>query len=458
MTERKKVVLIGAGSAVFTQGLIADFISATDVGPLTIALVDIDEAVLAAITTVVQQMIELKQADICLQSSTDRRQMLPGADVVVTTIAVGGRRAWELDVFIPRKYGIYQPVGDTTMPGGISRALRMIPAMLDITNDVRTLCPKALFINYSNPMTAICTAIQRVFDHPIIGLCHGVTHVEDYLARFLGIDRNRVSSFGVGLNHLTFLYDVLVDGQPASDLIKHVLTEQKLQIPNGQHTERLGKMGGSAAQPLYCDEPFSWDVYERYGAFPAVMDRHVTEFFPERFATGAYYGKILGVDAFSFEDVVAHGDEDYRRLFECANKSRPLDNRLFNRTSGEHEKLVEILQSIWRDERKVFFANVRNDGAVPNLPNDAVLEMPAVATARGFFSLHVNDFPPRLASLIQKRWTVVNFTVEAALTGDVDLVVEALLVDGSVRGVDTAKQLANELLEAHRAHLPQFGR
>ena len=108
-----------------------------------------------------RRMVETRGAEITIAASEERRKVLPGADVVVSTIGVGGRRAWEADVFIPRKYGIYQPVGDSVMPGGISRAMRMIPALVDIAEDVKALCPNAWFFNYSNPMTVNCWAIRR---------------------------------------------------------------------------------------------------------------------------------------------------------------------------------------------------------------------------------------------------------------------------------------------------------
>ena len=145
-----------------------------------------------------------------MQASTERRDVLPGADVVVTTIAVGGRRAWEADVLIPRKYGVFQPVGDTAMPGGISRAMRMIPAMVAIARDVQALCPNALFFNYANPMTANCLAIRRATGAEVIGLCHGTFGTERYLARFAGVPAERVTTLGVGLNHQ--LADLLAVG------------------------------------------------------------------------------------------------------------------------------------------------------------------------------------------------------------------------------------------------------
>ena len=123
-----------------------------------------------------------------MTATTDRRAVLNGADYVVTTIAVGGRAGWQRDIEIPRAYGIFQPVGDTALPGGISRAMRMIPQMIAIARDIAELCPDAVFFNYSNPMTAICRAIRKDTGVPVIGLCHGVHHVEGQIARFLGVE------------------------------------------------------------------------------------------------------------------------------------------------------------------------------------------------------------------------------------------------------------------------------
>ena len=161
MAERKKIVLIGAGSAVFTKGLIADFIQ-SGFGSWEIALCDINEEILSSIRRLAEKMVAQKGADIQITASTDRRQLLPGADFVVTTIAVGGRRAWEQDVKIPRKYNIYQPVGDSVMPGGISRAQRMIPVMVEIARDIERLCPEAYFFFYWKRMCGIVCGFRGV--------------------------------------------------------------------------------------------------------------------------------------------------------------------------------------------------------------------------------------------------------------------------------------------------------
>ena len=182
----KKIVLIGAGSAMFTHGLVADLIRSPDLGPWELGLVDIDPQALETAEGLSQKMVEVAETEITVSASTDRRDILPGADVVVSTIGVGGRRAWELDVTIPRKYGIYQPVGDSVMAGGVSRSMRMIPALVDVARDVQELCPDACFFNYSNPMTTNCWAMRKATGLPVTGLCHGTFHVERQLADFIG--------------------------------------------------------------------------------------------------------------------------------------------------------------------------------------------------------------------------------------------------------------------------------
>src|SRR5690606_27701369 len=172
---------------------------------------------------VVQRMLAVRPGQVTVHATMDRRAALPWADVVVSTFGVGGRRAWEQDVFIPRKYGIFQPVGDTVMPGGISRAMRMIPAMVEIARDIAKHCPNAFFFNYANPMTVNCMAIRKVTGFPVVGLCHGVNHMEGYLAEFAGLEREKVTSLAVGLNHLTFIYDFRYDGEDAWPMVQEKL-------------------------------------------------------------------------------------------------------------------------------------------------------------------------------------------------------------------------------------------
>jgi alpha-galactosidase len=453
----RKIVLVGAGSAMFTQGLVADLILSPDMGPWELGLVDVDPQALETAEGLCRRMVESKGAGIAVHASTERRKVLPGADVVVTTVGVGGRRAWEADVTIPRRYGIYQPVGDSVMSGGVSRAMRMIPALVDIARDVGALCPEALFINYSNPMTANCWAIRIATGVPVVGLCHGTFHVERQLAEFIGAPPDEVSSLFVGLNHMTFIYDLRWKGRDAWPLVRARLAQERGEPYDAEQLGReFPEMGALSSGFKAADNPFSWSLFETYGAYPAVNDRHVVEFFPERFPEGQYYGRRLGVDAYSIEDTIAWGDRIYERMRAQALGETPLDDGVFDRTVGEHEQLLDILRSVARDERRVYAANLPNRGAVPNLPADAVLELPAVATARGLRPLQMLDFPEPLAAIVTRKLAAARLTVEAALRGDRRLFVEALLADGAVSDPQVASRMADELLQAHRAYLPNF--
>jgi alpha-galactosidase len=447
----QKIVLIGAGSAVFTQGLVADLILSPHLGRWELGLVDVDPLALETAEGLSRRMVEARGAEIPIQASTDRRDVLPGADVVVTTIGVGGRRGWEADVFIPRKYGIFQPVGDSVMPGGISRAMRMIPALVDIARDVGDLCPDARFFNYSNPMTANCWAIRKATGVPVVGLCHGTFRTEAELAALIGAPPEEVTSLFVGLNHMTFFIDLRWQGKDAWPLVRARLAEGRAE-PHDQ--ESLGRVSPAASTPALT--PFTWSLFEAYGAYPGPNDRHVSEFFPERFPGGSYYGKTLGVDAFSFERTIARGDRVYGEMQARARGEKPLDERIFQRVAGEHEQLLEIVRAIQLDQRRIFAANLPNNGAVPNLPAEAILEMPVVATAGGLRPIQIHDFPDTVAAIINRKLSATLLTVEAALSGDRGLFVEALLADGAVTDPDVARELVDELLEAHRGHLPNF--
>ena len=456
MTNRLKLVLIGAGSTVFTQRLVADLILSGETHRWELALVDIDPVTLAAVDALVRKMLALKGVDFPITSKTDRRDVLAGADFVVTTIAVGGRRGWELDVQVPRKHGVFQPVGDTMMPGGISRAMRMIPQMVAIAEDVADLCPDAHFFNYSNPMTAVCRAIRLKTGVPVVGLCHGVHHVEGVLARFLGRDEGSISSIGVGLNHLTFLTHIHCDGQDAMPLLKAKLDEQRPLLVQEirEKTDWPNTVTGRA--PRCSDDPFAWSIFERYGVFPVALDRHITEFFPERFPHGQYYGRTLGVDAFSIDGRIALGDTWFDEMLAVARSSDPLPATYFENVPGESEQLLEMMQSLLLDRRHVFSVNMPNNGAVPGMPSEAVLELPAAATGAGFAPLQAQALPPALAAKLLSKIVAIEITVQAALSGRRDLLVEALLADGSLTDPDAATALASDLLDAHRAHLPQF--
>jgi alpha-galactosidase len=452
-----KIVLIGAGSAMFTIGVVSDLIKA---GLKTeLALVDIDPDALDVAHKLTAKMVQAQNAPIHLAAATDRREVLEGADVVITTIGVGGRRAWEQDVFIPRKYGVSMPVGDSVGPGGTSRAMRMIPAMVDIARDVVDLAPDSMFFNYANPMSPVCYAVQKSTGANMVGLCIGTWQTVHYLADALSAERSDLSFNVAGINHLTWFSEIYLRGQDAIPALKD---HARQVVENAQlAVERAAK--GSADIP-HCgspfessfDQPFSWQCLLWFDAFPAPLDRHVTEFFPQLFRNGEYYGVTLGVDEFRFEDTIAAGDRIFEEMRADALSPTPLTEAYFARHAGEQEQVVEIIQAIRNNQQKVFFANLPNTGQAPNLPLNAVVETPAVTDGCGIHAVQQAPLPTAAAGALATRFAWVETVTEAALEGSRDKFIQALILDGAVGSPDTAVRMADELISAHRAYLPEL--
>ena len=453
---RNKLVIIGAGSACFTRGIILDWLHWKPSDEWEICLVDIDEVILEATEKMARYYAQSAEKPLKVSASTDRRAALEGATVVVCTIAVGGRRAREQDVFIPRKYGIFQPVGDSVMPGGISRAMRMIPAVVDIAMDVHRLCPKAQFINYANPMTAVVRAVRRETPVPVIGLCIGVDESLRLLARLAEVPYDQISAKWAGVNHLTWILDIRNSGESLWPVLQGKIAEYRHRGVNPQLVGRLGWTGGAPPEKNYEDVLFSWQLYEEFGAFPAPLDRHVVEFFPERFPGGSYYGHTLGVDAYSLERTIAFGDEIYKSTLEVGKGDGSLPPEQLATTAGEHMQLMDILNSIQHDRRRWYSVNLPNGSAVSNLPKDAILELPAAAGADGFMPMPIGELSPPITAVLLRRLATVEVTVEAAVTGSRKLMTEALVLDGSVPDYSTAERLAEDLLRVHAPYLPQF--
>lgn len=428
--DLKTLVLIGAGSAMFTRGLVQDLIA--DGGEWELRLVDVNPKSLEVAKRLSRRLVEAHDAPIAVRAAEDRRELLAGADAVVTTIGVGGRRAWEQDVLIPRRFGIYQPVGDTFMPGGISRALRMVPPMVDIANDVVALCPDALLINYSNPMSVVCRAIYKATPAHVAGLCIGVKEVHDDLAHLIDVPPEAVWSAAIGVNHLTWITELRTQGQDAWPLVWQKAEENP---------------------ELVAENPLSWDLFRACGAFPAVLDRHVVEFFPGWHGPGGYHGRTLGVDAIPFEPVIEEGDQIFERMADEAYGRVPLSKE---GETGEHSQLVDILRAVWNDANRLYSVNLPNAGQASNLPRGAILEGTTLVNASGFHPLSFGRLPPGIAAVLQRVIGIQELTAEAALAGDRRLVVQAMLADGHVLTWEQAEALTDALLEAQREWLPHF--
>jgi alpha-galactosidase len=448
MQPLEKVVLVGAGSALFTKGLVADLVGRDEACEL--ALVDIAPEALEVAERLARKMIETRKSPVRVTAALDRREVLKDATLVICTIAVGGAKASEQDGVIPRKYGIYQTIADSVMPGGTARALRTIPQMVAIAEDVCDLAPNALFFNYANPMIAICRAVRKATDAQIVGLCTGVDSTARGLATTLGAILDDVRYTAAGVNHLTWFTHFRINGEDAMPRLRQVAAEKL--APLAAFDQGALEVGRDVLE----GSPFSWRLFELFGAYPAPGDRHVIEFFPQLFRGGKYYGKTLGIDIYNFESWVVFCQEMADQMRQEAFLNGPLPDDYFQRIGGERSMAFGILDSMRRDLGQVYSANVPNRGQIPNLPEDAVIECPAIADGSGLRPMLLDALPSGITGLLATRLAWVEATVEAALEGSRDKFIQALLLDGAVDSLATASALADDFLSAQAELLPQF--
>jgi len=295
--------------------------------------------------------------------------------------------------------------------------------------------PKAHFFNYSNPMSANCRGIRKATRAKLVGLCHGVPDVMRSLAAFINAPIGQCDLTWAGINHLTWFIAFRVDGKDAWPLVSKRLEEMTRK--------------GEATRGT-----FVWELYRLFGAFPAVGDRHTTEFFPQFFRTGEMGGKILGKDLFSFEATIRAGDEAFRRMEELAAGRGTIDPQAFQRSIGEHEQLIEIANALSRRAARRFSVNLPNEGQVGNLPKDAVIECPARVSNRGIAPIKLGEIPTGCRATVEKALLTVELAVEAALERNRRKFVQALIVDGAVKSTREAEQLADDLLLAQKEFLP----
>jgi alpha-galactosidase len=448
----RSIVLIGAGSTVFTPGLMRDLVGSETFAGWTVHLVDLNAEAAEVMARVGRRMAEARGADLTFVPHTDRREALPGARIVTTTIAVGAADGWRLDLEVPGRYGIAQTVGDSVGPGGVLRALRHVPELVAIARDIADLAPRAQLVNYSNPLTANVRGVTAETGVATIGLCHGTAHTLARLNADLGLSgrSSEVHATFAGLNHLCWLLDYRLGSEDLYPRLAALVAD----AAGGRDAPSTSTEGVHL--------PVSADLYRTFGRYPAPGDRHVAEFFGWylRSADGA------GVDEDRLPWGLQGGRDDTIRYID---QKGDLWQRLHDQADGkvpparvdgddqEAERLVSIAEALVTGREHVELAvNLPNAGAIANLPPSAVVEVPAVVGARGVTGLSVGPLPPAIAAVLTARAEQQELTVQAALTGDRELAVQALALDPLVPSPDVARRILDDAVRAHGRTLSAF--
>ncbi len=452
-----KIALFGAGSAQFGYGTLGDIFQSQILKGAELSLMDINEEALAKVQKTALEYIQKHQLDFTITATTDRKEALKGADFVIISIEVGDRfKLWDMDWKVPMQYGIAQVYGENGGPGGIFHALRITPPIIEICDDVVEICPDAVVFNYSNPMTAITTAVLRKYPElKFVGMCHEIASLKRYLPAILDTDLSNIRMRAAGLNHFSVLLEAsFVDtGKDAyPDILKKApaFFEQEPGYSEvWDYTRRTGKIpeteGALERWNIDTKESFRpWSdrslfraILETYKLLPITLDSHLGEYLSWA------------------RDVADHqGILDFYEFYRHA-----LSNRNWSEiTEDLRERLIPVMEGIITDSGYEEMAvNILNNGAIPDFPDGIAVELPATIDKRGVTGIRFDSYPRGFGALIRNYAGVYDLTVDAILTGSRDLVIQAVLACPMVSKYHGMAEMVDTMLDNQREWLGYIG-
>ena len=457
-----KIVVIGAGSAVFGLNTLSTLLRSSRLKGSHIALVDRNEESVRLVYELAQRMNREWEAGMTLTYHTHHREALEGAQFVVLSIEVPPReRLWKMDYEIPLKYGVRQPYAENGGPGGLAHALRNIGPVMEIVRDMEEICPDAWLINFTNPMMRICDAVARYSRIRVVGLCHQIMEGYAMVGKALARDLDIYVPPEFTNTHAS----------PSTSPARQVVIEQALEkihiVAAGLNhfTWMLGvydKRTGEDLYPLFRKrweelpatfEPLTRRVFRTFGLFPVPGDEHLCEYLPwmsdpitrpwEKYDVSLYEWDLherLRTDQYAEIRAMIAGEKSIAPLREVRS-----------------EGAVEIIENIAAGGEHIHLAvNLPNRGYITNLPDGAIVEVPGVVNGLGVQGVGVGTLPEPIAELLRREITVVRLTVDAAVHGDRQAALQALLLDPVIRDVDVAEQILEDYLTTYRDLLPQF--
>jgi alpha-galactosidase len=425
-----RIALVGAGSVEFTRILLSDLVEFPELTEATVVLHDIDPERLDTAEQIAAATNRATGGGLRIEAHLERRAALDGADFVINEIQVGGMAATLRDFEIPARYGLRQTIADTLGVGGIFRALRTIPVVLAIADDMAALCPDATLLNYTNPMAMLCQAVWASGRNTrIVGLCHSVQNTHEQLAEMIGVPHETVTFLTAGVNHQAWVLQFERQGESLYPLLDEAIARD----PDG-----LGRR-------------VRIELYRQFGHFPTESSEHSAEYLPW----------FMSHDD-QLERYRIPVDEYLRRsrdnLREYAEIKRALAAGEGLALLSEGELAPRYVHSMVTGAERIEYGNVRNDGLIDNLPADCCVEVPCRVDAAGVHPIAVGALPLQCAALNRTFVNVAELTVEAALEGRRDHVYQAVLLDpnaGATLTIGQIHEMVDELIDAHGDLLPE---
>ncbi len=445
-----KITFIGAGSIGFTRTLLRDLLSVAEFCDIRVAFTDLNAQNLAMVAQLCQRDIDHNGLKIQIESTTDRREALSGARYIFNVVRIGGLEAFAHDIDIPLAYGVDQCVGDTLCAGGIFYGQRGIHALLEFCKDIREVAePNALLLNYANPMAMMTWAVNKYGGVRCVGLCHGVQHGHSQLAdviELLCADGRKVTHQEVdivcaGINHQTWYVKVAYQGQDWT----HRLLEGFEQHPVYSKTEKV-----------------RIDMLRRFGYYSTESNGHLSEYVawyrkkPEEIPHWVDLSDWINGETGGYLRVCTENQNWFHTDFPHWLEKPPHEYTSENRSREHGSFILEGLET-GRVYRGHF--NVMNGGTITNLPSECVVEVPGYVDKNGISIPAVGELPLGCAAICSQSVSVQRLSVEAAVTGDENLLLQALMLDPLVGAVCSTPQIAqmrDDLLIAEAQWLPQY--
>lgn len=436
---QKKIAFIGAGSLVFTRNIVRDILSFPAFHDCTIALMDINETSLLRVKAAVDKIVEHGKYPAQIIATTDRIEALKDADGVITTILTGGYDQIYYDIAIPKKYGISINVGDTRGPSGIFRFLRTIPVMLDICKDIGRYCPNAVFLNYTNPMAMLCSAMQKTTKVTVTGLCHSVQSTAAKLAKWIGAPENEIAYFCAGINHQAWYLEFKWNGQDAYPLIREAVKKPEIYNEEQVRNEMLFHLGYYVTESSGHNSEYNPWFRKR----PDLIEKYCMH------GTGWNPGLPISLEKLNNKAAAESRDKAFKEWME-----KPIDDH------KSIEYAANIFNAVFGDMMPFeFHGNVQNFNLIENLPYGACVEVPVLASKRGLSPMHIGRLPEQLALLNSINAQCEELAVEAALTGDPQKVYHAVYYDpltSAVLSLGEIKSMVDEMFEANKDWITYF--
>ncbi len=441
-----KITFIGAGSTVFVKNIIGDCMLAEPLRDATVALYDIDARRLQeskAMLDTLNGNINAARATIETYLGTEARQeALRGADFVVNAIQVGGYEpSTVIDFEVPKKYGLRQTIADTLGIGGIFRALRTIPVMLDFARDMEEVAPDAWLLNYTNPMAMVMGAVLHATGVRAVGLCHSVQACVPKLLGRLGMEHDPAATKWqiAGINHQAWLLELKAAGADLYPEVKRRAAEMNCAARDGQDKH---------------DDMIRFEMMRHFGYYVTESSEHSAEYFP-------YWIKSTHPELIAEFNIPL--DEYIRRCIRQLERWRTQSATMVGNPDLSHQRSVEygsrIMEAIVTDRPYRIHGNILNDGFIGNLPAGTCVEVPSLVDRNGVQGCVVGDLPEPCAALNRTNVNVQLLTVEAALERRRDRIYQAAMLDphtASELSLDQIVSLCDELIEAHGDLLPAY--